>query len=231
MATRQSNTDTIDTLDGERDGNFLTNNLRQIVIAAVAVLLIVGGVMFFRSQGAEANEEAAAALSAIRPYYDRGEYESAVRGDATKTINGQKIRGLQSIVEEWGSTSAGKVAALLLGNSYMAMGQPAKAAEPFETAARADDDLVVAPAHAGLAEMNEAAGKFEAAAKEFEEAASHDHVELNTPQYLLGAARNYERAGKNDAATENYRKVATQFPQSPANAQARLALARHNVEL
>ena len=71
----------------------------------------------------------------------------------------------------------------------------------------------------------------EDAAQQYAKAASEDRLELNTPQYLIGAARNYERANKPEEAKENYRKVATQFPQSPANAQARMALARYNVEL
>lgn len=231
MANRQVNTDTPDTQNNEQSESFLANNGRLFGIIGVVILVVIVGVFYFVNTSAATNDEAAMALSHIRPYYDRGEYALAINGDPSKKINNQKIRGLRSIVDEWGSTAAGKIAALLLGNSYLMTGQAAKAAEPFEIAAGAEDELVTAPANAGLAAVAETAGKFEDAAKAYERAASLDRLELNTPQYLIGAARNYERAGKNDAAKESYRKVATQFPLSPANAQARLALARFNVEL
>lgn len=230
MATRQSNTDTPDTQTNEHDG-FLGISGKTAAIVGIIVVIIIGGVFLYRQNVSSKNEEAVTALSRIRPYYDRGEYELAINGDPSKSIGGEKIRGLRSVVEEWGSTPAGKIAALLLGNCYMAIGQPAKASESFEAAAGADDELVSAPAHAGLAAVAETSGKYEAAAQAYEKAAADDRLELNTPQYLINAARNYERAGKSDAAKEDYRKVATQFPLSPANAQARLALARFNVEL
>ncbi len=231
MATRQTTTVTSNTLSNEQGGTSPVINGRMAAIIGIVVLVVVAGVWYFVSAGEQGNTEAAIALGRIRPYYEKGEYAAAINGDPSKTINGEKVRGLVSIVEEWSSTKAGKAAALLLGNCYQITGQNQKAAEAFEIAAGAKDELVTAPANAGLAAVAEANGKHEDAAKAYEKAASEDHLELNTPQYLLGAARNYERAGNNDAAKELYRKVATQFPQSPANAQARLALARFNVEL
>jgi tetratricopeptide (TPR) repeat protein len=146
-------------------------------------------------------------------------------------MGGETIHGLQYVADEWGGTPAGKVAALFLGNSHMALGELDKAVKPYETATGSDSPLVRAAAHAGLAAVKEEQKKYEDAAKEFETAASEDRSELNTAEYLLGAARNYEQAGKKNEAVELYRRIATQYPNSSVNAQVHLALARHNVEL
>lgn len=230
MAKRQSNIDTPSTKE-VAGGGFLRDNVRTIGIIGIVLLVVVAGVLYLSFGRAKSSDRALVELGRIRPYYDRGEYMVAINGDSSKTVGGEKVHGLRYIVDEYKSTPAGQISALFLGNSYLGLGQPAKAAEPFEIAAGADDPLVTSGAHAGLAAVAEASGKYEDAAQQYVKAATDDRQELNTAQYLIGAARNYERAGKQDEAKENYRKVATQFPQSPANAQARLALARYNVEL
>jgi tetratricopeptide (TPR) repeat protein len=230
MAKRQSNIETSSTGEGT-GGGFLRDNVRTLGIIGIVLLVGVGAFFAYNYSRGKNNGEALVALARIRPYYDRGEFMVAISGDSSKSINGEKVQGLSKVVEEYKSAPAGKIAALFLGNCYLGLGQPAKAAEPFEIAAGSGDELVTSAAHAGLAAVAEAAGKFDDAAGQYAKAASEDRLEINTPQYLIGAARNYERAGKKDEAKENYRKVATQFPQSPANAQARLALARYNVEL
>jgi tetratricopeptide (TPR) repeat protein len=228
---KQSQVDTPNTQSEVESGGFLRNNVRLLGIIGIILLVVVAGVFYLNYSRARSNERALIELARVRPYYDRGEFAVAISGDSSKTVNGEKIRGLRQLADEYASTPAGKMAALFLGNSYLALGQAAQASEPYEVAAGADDELVTSAAHAGLAAVAEANGKYADAASEFEKAASQDRLELNTPQYLIGAARNYERAGKKNEAVENYRRVATQFPQSTANAQARLALARHNIEL
>lgn len=211
-------------------GGFLRDNVRLLGFIGIGLLLLVGVIAFFMYSRGQNNEKALVELGRIRPYYDRGEYAIAINGDSSKMYGTERIRGLQQIVADYESEPAGKLAALLLGNSYLGIGEPAKAQAPFEIAAGANDGLVTAAAHAGLASVAEAANRFEEAAREFERAASEDELEVNTPQYLINAARNYERAGKKQEAIEQYKTVATRYAQSQANAQARLALARHGVE-
>lgn len=232
MAKSQTDTDrTAATAETSGGGGFLRDNVRMLGFIGIGLLVLVGVIAYFMYSRGQSNEKALVELGRIRPYYDRGEYAIAINGDSSKMYGTERVRGLQQIVADYGSDPAGKLAALLLGNSYLGTGEPAKAQEPFEKAASADDGLVTSAAHAGLASVAESANRFEEAAREFERAASEDELEVNTPQYLINAARNYERAGKKEDAIEQYKTVATRFAQSQANAQARLALARHGVEL
>jgi tetratricopeptide (TPR) repeat protein len=234
MAKNTENIETAETIEVTRrdeGGGFLLGNTRVLGIIGLVLLAVVGAVAYYLYRGAASNDEAQLALARIRPYYDRGEYAVAISGDSSKTYGTQKIHGLRHIVSEWGGTPAGKIAALYLANSYLALGQPQQAREPYATATDADAELIRSAAHAGLGAVAEATGKHEQAADEYEKAANEDRLELNTAEYLVGAARNYERVKKTDEAIKHYRTVATQYASSPANTQARLALARFNVQM
>jgi tetratricopeptide (TPR) repeat protein len=234
MANQSLKLDTpamVDTVRDDERGGFFLGNVRVIGIIGIILLALVAGLFYFFSTQARANEKAQVELARIRPYYDRGEFQIAINGDSSKSYGGQKVNGLKHIVQEWDGTDAGKLAALYLGNSYLGLGQTDQAREPYEIAAGADADLVRSAAHAGLGAVSEAKGSYEQAAKEFEQAANEDRLELNTPEYLVGAARNYERAQKKEEAIKHYRTVATQYPSSSANTQARMALARYDVQL
>jgi tetratricopeptide (TPR) repeat protein len=230
MAKSVSNIDTSEVTEQtgrEEQGGFLLDNLRLFGIIGVALLIVASGIFyFFVIRSAEANEQAQIALARVRPYYDQGAFPAAISGDSLTVSSGEKAFGLQAIVDQWGSTSAGKVAALFLGNSYLALMEPEKAKEPYEIATGADADLIRSAAHAGLAAVAESSGNYEEAAEEYAKAASEDRLDLNTPKYLVNAARNYERADRKEEAIEHYRRVANLFPSSQANTEARLALAR-----
>jgi len=231
MAKRQSDIDTAATAETPGNGGGILRNRRMLGIIGLALLAAFGLLFYFVIGRGGDNDRALIELARIRPYYERGEFAMAINGDPAKTINGEKVRGLRQIVDQYKGTPAGKIAALLLGNSYLGAGQHAQAKSPFDIAAGAEDPLVTSAAHAGLAAVAEAANRHEEAASEFAKAASEDRLELNTPQYLLNAGRNYERAGKKEDAIEQYKTVATRFPQSQANAQAQLALARLGVDV
>jgi tetratricopeptide (TPR) repeat protein len=218
-------------VENEERGGFFLGNRRLLGIIGIGLLLLIGGVVYFAYLRGKSNDRAQIELARIRPYYDRGEYSVAISGDSSKKMGNEPVRGLRVIVEEFESTPSGKIAALFLGNSYLATNQPDKAAGPYEISAGGDDPLLRSAAHAGLAGVAEAKGQFKEAADEYAKAATEDRLELNTPQYLIGAARNYERAGEKDKAIDNYRRVATQYANTQANTPARLALARYNIEL
>jgi tetratricopeptide (TPR) repeat protein len=217
--------------DREQGGGFLLDNVRMLGVIGLILLAVLGGIVwYFYSQG-KANDQAQIELARIRPYYDKSDFATAINGDTAKTMGGEPVSGLRHIVEERSGTPAGKIAALFLGNAYLATGEVAKAAEPYETAKESEAPLVRAAAYAGIAAVQEEQKKHEEAAKSYETAASEDRSELNTAEYLLGAARNYEKAGNKEEAIDIYRRIASQYPTSTVNTEVRMALARHNEEL
>lgn len=232
MSKKKTNVDTIATMKETASSGFFRGNVRTWGVIGIVILLVAGGLYYYRYTRAQANARALVELERIRPSYDKGEFATAISGDSTRKIGTEKVRGLRQIVDDFGTTPAGRIGALWLGNSYLATGQIDKAREPYEVAADADASLVSSPGHAGLAAIAESKRQYDDAAREYMTAASQDEREINSPRYLLGAARNYERAGKKDEAIKNYKTVATKYPQATeATMQARMALARNNVDL
>jgi len=204
------------------------------ILWIVAGVLAVAGVVvwYFHNVSVENNQRATRELERIRPYYESGEFKTAIEGDPTKRIGTERVRGLREIVGEWSGTNAGKVSALMLGNALLATDQPQKAAEPYHIAAESDDEMTRAAAHGGLGAVAESNKSYQEAADHYLEAAQEDRSEVATPQYMLQAARNLERAGKKDEAIKYYRTIATKYAQAgEPSAQARMALARNKVEL
>jgi len=237
MAKKPSNVSRLDTqeVDETNERYGILRNVKLLSIIGGVIIAVGIGVFILMQRRAESNRDAQVELSRIRPYYDRGEFVIAITGDSAQPVGTIQPHGLRYIVDEWSSVPAGKIAALYLANSYLATGDVAKAKEPYEIATGADDELIRAAAQAGLAAVAEAGGTYSEAADHYVKAASEDRLELNSPDYLLGAARNYEKAGEVEEAKKYYRTVATRFSgsqlNSQANLQARLALARLKVEL
>lgn len=218
-------------VQGEGGGASLSGKLRILGIIGGVVVLVVAGILYFNWQARADNEQAATELGRIRPYFEQGDYAKAIDGDPAKLIGGKPVRGLAAIARDYGSTEAGKAAALNLGDAYMATERFDEAAEAYEIAADAGDNTMKAAGLVGLAAVAEAEGKPAEAAAHYENAATTYTAEFSTPLYLLGAALNYEKAGQNDKAIEHYREIVTRYYESDQTNQARLALARLNVEI
>lgn len=208
------------------------SGIRVLWIVAGVLALALVAVWYFHNVSVENNQRAIREIERIRPYYQNGEFKTAIEGDPSKRIGTERVRGLREIVGEWSGTDAGKVGALMLGNALLASDQAPKAAEPYHIAAESGDEMTRAAAHGGLGAVAESAKNYQEAAEHYLEAAQEDRSEVAAPQYLLQAARNLERAGKKDEAIKYYRTVATKYAQAgEPSVQARMALARNKVEL
>jgi tetratricopeptide (TPR) repeat protein len=146
-------------------------------------------------------------------------------------INGRPVQGLASIVSEYGSTDAGKLAALKLGESYLATGKVDEAKDAFEIATGADEPMFQAAATASLASVAEEKDNHAEAAKLYDKAASLFDSDVARPLYLFAAAKNFELADQQEEAIDRYRKIAVEYPTSEQNNVARFALARYGKEI
>ncbi|MEP7235737.1 MAG: tetratricopeptide repeat protein, partial [Ignavibacteriota bacterium] len=186
------------------------NSTKAIAVAAVVVGVIV---LFFvmRSKQAENAEHAEVMLSRIVGLYQAGEWRKAIDGDAKERIQKEPLRGLKEIVAEYGSTHAGEVAKLYLGNSYYYLGKLDSALAVFDDAS-VDGSLLKAAVISGKATIFEDKGNKEEAAKLFSSAASIEKINPMNADYTLAAARNYQGAGKKEEAIKIYRKLLVDYP-------------------
>jgi len=172
----------------------------------LAVLVVIG-FLWSRSR-ADSNEKATAMLAKVVPYYDDGRYELAING-----VPQEGTQGLQTIVDEHGSTNAGEIAKLYLANSYYAIKNYDKALSTYDDIS-ISDKMITASAYAGMATCYEAKGDFSNAASYFEKAASKNMTAMQAPENLQRSATNYAAVGKKEKAVELLQKLKKEFPSS-----------------
>jgi TolA-binding protein len=221
----------------EDSRDWMRNNQRLVSGAAVVVVAIIAGLWWWAGQRRTNEEHAATYLSRAMNYYLQSDYRQAVDGHVVKQGEsfyglrpGEAIHGLKYIVTEFGSTKSGNQAALVLGNSYYALGLYDSANIAFDKAS-SDYPLVRASIEAGKAAIYEHSGNKIEAAKLFESAAHRDNLNPMAADYLLAAARDYVQAdGHRDDAVKIYREVIEQYPNSQFDDAAKRELLKLNVE-
>ncbi len=176
-------------------------------VAGVLAAIVIAGVFYFNNVNTN-NKEATTQLGKVLKYYDDGKYEIAVNGNPQ-----ENIRGLQSIVDDYGSTKTGRTAKLFLANAYYALGKYDKALEYFLDA-DLSDDLLKASALAGGGACYETKGDHANAALYFERAAAVDKTEIQAPENLHHAALNYAASGNKDKAIDLLKRLKKDYSNS-----------------
>jgi TolA-binding protein len=182
---------------------------RRLVTYIVSVPIILVAVLWFvQNNRRQNNDRATTDLAKVYHLYDQGQYQLAIDG-----IPQENIRGLQSIVDDYGSTQAGEMAKLYLANSYFNLHNYDKALAYFQ-GVDIGDKLLSSSALAGEASCYEAKGNHEEAASLYEQAASKYMTAIQAPDDLFKAANNYSMAGKKEKAAEMLQRLKKEFPTS-----------------
>ena len=175
--------------------------LTGIVVLAIVIVAYVNNV-------SSNNQKATTELGKVLQYYDQGKFDVAINGNLQ-----DNIRGLQSIVDDYGSTKAGELAGFYLANSFFAQNDYDKALK-YYLSVNVNDDMITASSLSGAAGCYEAKGDFAKAASTFEKAAFKSSKDVNAPENMVHAAKNYILAGNKDKAVELLKKVKKEFPTS-----------------
>lgn len=189
---------------------FFEENKSKIAIYAVALVLVIVAVYFYIDNRNAKNEEAGLELSRVMSLYDAGSYLEAIEGRA-----GTKVKGLKKIVEEYGSTENGELAKIYLANSYSFLGKQNEALNYYKDYS-GDNDLFEAAALAGEAGYYAFKNEFEKAADTYLKASKISEDDILNPDYMLSAAKNYMKAGKNEEAKELLEDIRDNYNTSSA---------------
>jgi len=182
---------------------------KRLVSYIIAVPIVLLAVLWFvQNNRRQNNERATTDLAKVYHLYDQGQYRLAIDG-----IPQENIRGLQSIVDDYGNTQAGEMAKLYLANSYFNQNSYDKALKYFQ-GVDIGDKMLASSALSGEASCYEAMGNHEEAAAVYEQAASKYMTVIQAPDDLFRAADNYALAGNKDKAAEMLRRLKKEFPAS-----------------
>ena len=206
-----------------RATTFFEENKKRINIVLTVVIVLAAAIYFYTKNRAADNEKAATELAKVFSLYDNGQYQIAIDG-----VRERNIGGLKSIVDEYGSTHAGNLAKLYLGNAYFSLGKYADALKQYEDFS-ADGQLMVVSRYSALGASYEALGDHKEAANYFEKAATKYSNDLNAAENLNNAARNYAAAGQKEQAMELYKKLKKNYPTSTFGREADRYIAQLSV--
>jgi tetratricopeptide (TPR) repeat protein len=207
-------------------GSGVMSKATPILVAALAIVVAAGGWWWYSSNAEQENKEANLALSRVRALYVQGEGDKALTGEGLPVIDDVKSPGLRAIAEQYGSTPAGQLAALMAGNILANNGKAAEAKAYFETASESDAILVQVGAMNGLAACLEASGSMSEAAAKYEEAAKLGDKSGIEATSWLNAGVCYEKAGNKQKAIEALTIVVKKYATSDVVPSAKQALAR-----
>ncbi len=207
-------------------GASVFTNIKLIGGIAVALVVLIGGYVWYDAMQEAKNDEANVALGRVREAFVNGDFDKALTGEGLPRIDGATPPGLQEIADTYGSTPAGKTASLMVGSVLVNRGKTAEARQYFEAASTSKSLEVRSAALAGLAACAEHDGNFAEAAAKYEEAAQvSDNTGLED-RHWLHAGLTYEKAGNKEKAVAAYTIVVKKYGQSDAASQANLGLAR-----
>ena len=206
------------------------NNRRIVGAAGVVLVAAVVGIWWWVGQQKANNDHAATYLSRVVRYYFNDDYRHAIDGNRQEKIEGDPVYGLRYIVENYGSTTSGQEATLMLANSYYELGKYDSASREFDNAS-SDYPIVKASIVSCIASILELCGNKIESAKLFDSAAMRDETNPLAADYMLSAARDYAAAGKKDDAVRLYRKLCADYSNSQFDDAAKGELLKMNVEL
>ncbi|MFP8488101.1 tetratricopeptide repeat protein [Gracilimonas sp. Q87] len=197
-----------------RAANFYFENRVKVISSAIALIVLIGGIVGYNYYSAAQEDQAQELLAIAEGYYSQGDYENALYGNEFELTY-----GFDQIAEEFPRTNAGNIAIYYAAVSSFELGDVENALNYMQSFDVPDGIMGVGPLtfHARLLMANES---YEAAGQKFVEAAKWNENEVTTPSNLFEAAQAYYKDGNNERASELVSQVIEEYPQSSKYAES-----------
>lgn len=196
---------------------FLLKYKKAIIIAVVALIVIVAGIILYNNYVAGPRQaKASTALAKGQEYFANENYEMALKGDSVGFI------GFAKLAKEYSSTDAGNLANLYAGLCQANLGKWEEAVK-FLDAYSPGDDTMVSPAaiaalgnaYAHVKQLDKAVANLKKAAK-MADAQGVDGVNNSlSPTFLIQAAEILESQNKKSEALSIYKDIKKKYVNSP----------------
>lgn len=193
---------------------------KQIVIAVVAIIVIIGGVAAYKTLVSEPREEkASTALAKAQELFAANDYNTALNG--VKTAN---VEGFLAIIDNYGGTDAANLAKAYAGLCYAKTGKWAEAVKYLEDFSPKGDAIIspavtaaLGNAYANTGNVDKAISTLKEAAKMADSKATDGVNNSVSPTFLIQAARLLESQKKNDEALAIYKEIKEKYTNSAAS--------------
>lgn len=199
---------------------FAKNNRQLVIGVGVGVLALIGGLIGWKYFSEQNNIKAQNELFPAVFYIEKDSMNKAIKGD-----NNNTTIGLEKIVNEYGSTKAGELAAFYLGVAQLKEGKYDAAIQNLKKFS-ANDWLVQARAYSLIGDAYMEKKDLDNAIKYYKKAAEHYPNDAFTPAYLLKLGLAYELKKDYANATMAYRTIVDKHPEASELTTAQKKLAK-----
>lgn len=188
---------------------FFEKNQRLVFGLGVALIVIFGGLLFYKNfYQAPREAEAIDQMNLAQYMFERDSFAQAL------TSPGVGSSGFLDIIKNYGGTEAGNLANYYAGISYLNLGEFEAALDYLESYKPGGEILpvmkygAIGDAHSELGQMDKALSSYERAVRQSDNS-------VLTSYYLKKLGMLHEKQGDTEAAREAYERVKTEFPESP----------------
>ncbi|UEG52788.1 tetratricopeptide repeat protein [Mucilaginibacter daejeonensis] len=193
-------------------GGFVMENQKSLLfIGAAIVALIAIYIAYQKLYLAPREVEAANQMHVAQGYWDKKEWDKALKGDAS-------YPGFEKIMADYSNTKAANLAYYYAGVAYLNKGEFGKAIENLNNF-RSDDNMVAAEALGSVGDAYVELKKYDEAESSFKKAVDKANNKFLSPFYLKKLGLVQEALKDYAGAAESYNKIKSDYPAS-AEAQS-----------
>jgi len=194
--------------------HFIEKYQKQLLIGVGVLVIIACGYLAYKQfYIGPKNVEAQAALFKGEQYFRSGQDSLAIYGDANGYL------GFESIIDDYSSTKAGKLAKLYAGICYANMGQYDKALD-YLKGFSGDDKIISQLVNGSIGDCLDNTGKSDEAVSYYIKAAKGVDNPSQSPILYKKAGLIYRNQGKYDKVIETFTIIKNQYMNSPLAGEA-----------
>ena len=185
---------------------FFLKYKKAIIAAVVAIVVIIGGAVLYKTYISEPNEQkASTAIAKGQEYFAQGLFQQALAGDSAG------FKGFAKLADEYSSTDAGNLANLYAGLCNAQLGKWEDAAKYLEKYDGADDAMISPVAEGALGNVYAHLNQLDKAVSHLKKAAEKADNNSLSPTFLVQAGEILESQGKADEALKLYQQVKEKY--------------------
>jgi len=187
--------------------DFYANNKKQINMAIIAVVVIIGGYVGYKKLIVEPMDiEAQKEIFMAQKYFEMDSFALALNGN-------EKFKGFEAIAEEYGASKAGNLAHYYAGICNLRTGQYESAIEHLEDFST--ENLLIGPlAEGAIGDAYVELGDLDKGVNHYMKAARMTKNKLTSPVFLKKAGMVYEEKQSYGEALEAYQTIKKDFAES-----------------
>lgn len=192
---------------------FIIKFKKQIIIAVVAIIVAIAGLLLYQSFVKTPREEkASTALAKGQEYFNQEQFDKALNGD------GASYAGFVKIASDYSGTDAANLADLYAGLCYANLGKWTEAVTYLEKFSTKSDAMIspaavaaLGNAYANTGNIDKAISTLKKAADMADSKAADDTNNSLSPTFLIQAAQLLEKTNKNDEALKIYQDIKKKY--------------------